>query len=119
MSIKPEFINEIVSGNKCFEFRRVLFQRRDISTIVVYASSPISKVVGEFSFDDILTDHPDNIWQKTKEKSGITKSYFDSYFSGKDFANAIVINTFTAYDEPLSLSDINVKRAPQSFCYID
>lgn len=119
MSIKPEFVERIASGAKRFEFRRVLFRRADIDSIVVYASSPVSQVVGELSIQQILTDSPDKIWEKTRSYSGISKDYFDAYFGNKDVANAIAIDSYTPYSQRLSLSELDVKRAPQSFCYIE
>jgi predicted transcriptional regulator len=118
MSIKPEFVERIESGAKKYEFRRVLFRREDIDSIVVYASSPISKVVGELSIKQVLTDSPERIWEETHTYSGITKDYFDSYFSDRKVANAISIESYKSYSERLNLSALNVKRAPQSFCYI-
>jgi predicted transcriptional regulator len=46
LSIKPKFVEEIISGRKRFEFRRRIFKKK-ISTILVYSSSPIQKFVGE------------------------------------------------------------------------
>ena len=48
LSIKPEFANKIFNGTKKFEFRRTLFKKKEVKKIVVYASAPISKVIGEF-----------------------------------------------------------------------
>lgn len=118
MSIKPNFVQQIAMGNKKFEFRRVLFKRSDIDSIVVYASSPISKIVGEISFDKVLSDQPEQIWLETNKEAGISKSYFDDYFSGKNIAHAISITKFKKYDQPINLETLNVERAPQSFCYI-
>lgn len=119
MSIKPEFVEKIFHGDKKYEFRRVLFKRTDIESIVIYATHPVSKVVGEVTVASVLIDKPSKIWKKTREKSGISKEYFDAYFSGKKLANAIYIKHTSEYLTPISLSDINVRRAPQSFCYIN
>lgn len=83
LSIKPEFVEEIILGNKKFEYRKSIFKRKDISSIVVYATKPYGKVVGEFEIEDILVDNPYNIWKQTKEFSGISKSNFNEYFKGK------------------------------------
>lgn len=56
LSIKPEFVNEIMSGRKKFEYRKKVFKRKDITTIVVYATKPLGKVVGEFEVDEIIED---------------------------------------------------------------
>ena len=41
LSVKPKFAEAILAGDKTFEFRRLLFKRDDVRTIVLYASSPI------------------------------------------------------------------------------
>ncbi|MFP8645015.1 ASCH domain-containing protein [Priestia aryabhattai] len=119
LSIKPEFVEEIVLGKKRFEYRKSIFKRKDISSIVVYATKPYGKVVGEFKIENILIDKPENIWKKTKKYSGITKSYFNEYFQGKPKGFAIEIKEFKEYEIPLDLYefDSNLKVAPQSFCY--
>lgn len=120
LSIKPEFVNEILSGKKKFEYRKSIFKRDDVSTVVVYATKPYGKIVGEFEIEGILEDTPYRIWQKTKNYSGIKKSYFNQYFKGKKKGYAIKIKDFKSYEVPLDLSDIDksIKAAPQSFCYI-
>ncbi|MEC0329186.1 ASCH domain-containing protein [Paenibacillus macerans] len=120
LSIKPEFVKEILSGNKKFEYRKSIFKRDDVSTVVVYATKPYGKIVGEFEIEGILEDTPYQIWQKTKNYSGIKKSYFNQYFKGKKKGYAIKIKDFKSYEVPLELSDmdISIKAAPQSFCYI-
>lgn len=58
LSIKPEFVNEMVLGNKKFEYRKSIFKRADVTDVVVYATKPYGKVVGEFKIDRIIDDNP-------------------------------------------------------------
>ena len=51
LSVKPRFAEAILAGLKTFEFRRAIFRRTDIKTVVLYASSPTCKVVGEFTIE--------------------------------------------------------------------
>ena len=118
LSIKPEFVEKIFAGTKKYEFRKSLFKRDDISTIVIYASSPLKCVVGEFEIDMILSDKVDSVWEKTKEYSGITKEFYYSYFQNKKIANAIKIGKVIKYKKEKCLSDYKILQAPQSFCYI-
>ena len=53
LSIKPEYVAEIKAGRKCFEFRKTIFKEK-VEKVYIYASSPVSKVVGEFQPVDIL-----------------------------------------------------------------
>lgn len=119
LSIKPEFVEEIISGKKKYEYRKSIFKRNDVSSVVVYATKPYGKIVGEFEIGNILIDEPKNIWNQTKEFSGITRSYFNSYFEGRQKGYAIQIKGFKKYKNPLDLYefDKSLKAPPQSFCY--
>lgn len=117
LSIKPEFANKIFNGTKKYEFRRNIF-KEDIKTIIVYVSSPVQEVVGEFEIENILTDKVKKIWEITKDFSGITKQYYDEYFENKKEANAICIGKLKKYKKSKLLSDFGISYAPQSFVYI-
>lgn len=118
LSIKPEFAYRILDGTKKFEFRKTLFKRRDIERIIIYASSPVQAVLGEFTIAKILTNDVENIWEETKYGAGITKEYYQEYFSSKDTANAIEVGKCKRYGKPKKLSDFNLSYAPQSFAYV-
>ena len=114
LSIKPEYVAEIKAGRKGFEFRKTIVKEK-VEKVYIYASSPVSKVVGEFQPVDILVGAPVDIWEKTKSQSGITKAFYDEYFNGKPVAYAIVIQNLKIYDIPKELPF----HAPQSFRYIN
>lgn len=119
LSIKPEYADKILSGEKKFEFRKSIFKREGIQTVVIYATMPVGKVIGEFEIKNILSDEPESIWDRTCLLSGITKNFFDSYFSERSRAYAIEVKSVKKYDTPQNLSDIRLGlKAPQSFAYI-
>lgn len=60
LSIKPEFVKEIFNGNKKFEYRKAIFKNKDVKTIVIYATMPVGKIVGEFDIDYIIEKHPND-----------------------------------------------------------
>lgn len=118
LSIKPEFAEKIFNGSKRFEFRRSIFKRNHIKTIIVYASSPMQRVIGEFEIDHILFDEIKNLWQKTHEHAGIEEEYFFNYFSKKKQGYAIAIKETRIYNKPLSLKENFNMLPPQSFAYL-
>ncbi|CAH8281338.1 putative transcriptional regulator [Mariniflexile fucanivorans] len=119
LSIKPEFAFKIFEGEKKFEFRKVIFKNPSVKTVVVYASSPVQQVIGEFEIDDILSSSPSEIWELTKKYSGISEIYFHEYFENKLVAHAIKIKNTKKYKKPLSLKeDFNV-LPPQSYMYLN
>ena len=118
LSIKPEYAEKILSGVKKYEFRKVIF-KKDIDTVVIYATKPVGMVIGEFKVDDILRDQPHELWEKTKKYSGVTQSFFDQYFDGRTLAFAIQVKNPFRYHKPFDLKKFLPKGiAPQSFCYI-
>ena len=118
LSIKPEHVNKIFAGTKKYEFRKSLFRKRDVKSVIIYASSPIKRIVGEFEIDYIISDDVNIVWKKTKKHSGITETFYNSYFYKRTIANAIRIGNLIKYETPKSLSDFNIRQAPQSFCYV-
>lgn len=120
LSVKPRFAEAILAGKKTFEFRRALFRRTDIRTVVLYASSPVRRVVGEFHLEDVLTFALDELWEITCPGGGIERSYFDQYFAGRTTGHALKVRRPQRYRRPLHLcDDLGVDRAPQSFMYLE
>lgn len=119
LSIKPEFAFRIFAGTKKYEFRRSIFKRRDIRKAVVYASSPIKKVIGEFIIEDVLCDDIETIWRETELSSGIERAYYMEYFRNKERAYAIKIRGAVLYKEARDLSYYHIDFVPQSFAYVE
>ena len=118
LSIKPEFAFKIFEGTKKFEFRRVLFKNKDVRNIVVYASAPISKVIGEFEIDSIFQQDLNTLWSQTSEFSGITQDYYIDYFEGKEVGYAIKVKNPKMYKNRLCIRESFGLNPPQSFAYI-
>ena len=117
LSIKPEFANKIFDGSKKFEFRKSIFKNENIKTILVYSSSPVQKVIGEFQIEKILKHDLVTLWKLTKEYSGISEEYFYEYFAEKDHGFAIKIKSKTKYRIPKCLKEDFNLSPPQSFAY--
>ncbi len=118
LSIKPEFAYKIFEGKKKFEFRKVIFKNPNVKTVVVYASSPVQRVIGEFEIEIILSSDPAEIWRLTKKYSGISEDYFNEYFAERDIAHAIKIKNIKKYKKPLHLKDNFNVVPPQSYLYL-
>lgn len=118
LSIKPQYAELIFKGVKKFEFRRTIFKNADVKTVVVYASSPIQKVIGEFQIEEILNSDLESLWRKTKQYAGIEEDFFYEYFINKEKGFAIKINSPKKYKKALCLKgDFNL-LPPQSFLYL-
>lgn len=120
ISIRPEFVEEIRSGRKRYEYRKTIFRDADVRRAVIYETMPVGRVVGEFRIDDVLCMDVDELWERTKEHSGISEEFFRSYFRGKEKGYAIEIGSPRFYGASISLKDIPdaPRKPPQSFGYI-
>lgn len=118
LSIKPKFAEKIFNGTKKYEFRKSIFKNTNVRTVVVYVSTPVRKVIGEFTIEEILHDDIEAIWNTTALFSGITRDYYLSYFSNREKAFAIKIGKVFRYQQARDLSDFHLKFAPQSFVYL-
>jgi len=117
ISIKPAYVDKILCGEKKYEYRKVV-ARKDISSIIIYETTPIKRVVAEAEILDIIMLPPERLWEETYYSSGISKSFFDVYFSGCDVAYAYKLGLITVFENKKNLSDYGIKCAPQSFVYV-
>ena len=120
LSIKPQYVDKIVSGEKKYEFRKTIFKRKQVDAIVVYSSGKVGKLIGEIKFTTILSDTPLNIWNITKEKAGLSNGDFFDYFRNKEIAHAIKIESFEPYSHAISIQEkYPGVNPPQSFVYVE
>lgn len=118
LSINPPYVEKIFSGEKKFEYRRAIFKDNSVDTVVIYSTSPIKKVVGEFKIKKIHCDTPKKLWENTYPYTGINKVDFFNYFKDRNLGYALEIGDITKYETPKTLSELGVKSAPQSFIYL-
>lgn len=120
LSIKPKYANTILNGEKKYEFRKVIFKKKNVERVYIYSSSPVKKIVGSFIVGEIIEDHPERIWKKCQNKSGIAKEDFFSYFNGSEKGYAIKIVNLEPMKEPIDPRKIFQDFVPpQSFCYLN
>ena len=118
ISINPEHVQNILNGSKKFEYRTKA-AKSDVEKIIIYETTPIKRIVAEAEIVEVLMMEPEKLWDKTKDQSGITKKFFDSYFSGREVAYAYKLGKVKRYEEPKTLQEFGLKCAPQSFAYVN
>ena len=117
VSINPEYVEKILSGEKKFEYRTRV-AKQQVDTLIIYATKPIMKVVAEVEILGVIATSPEELWNQTKNQSGITKSFFNTYFKDKQIAYAYRLGEVKVYETPKSLLDFGLRSAPQSFAYV-
>lgn len=117
LSIKPEYVDRILSGEKKYEYRKRL-ATDDVETIIIYATFPVMRIVGEVKVDRKIEMAPSPLWENTKKESGISRKKYREYFKGSKKACAYRLSQVTKYKKTKMLNDIGIKQAPQSFVYL-
>ena len=118
LSIKPGFALKILNGSKKYEYRRTIFNNHEVSIVIIYASDPIRRIIGEFEIEDILHDELQVLWIKTKNHAGISEKRFFEYFANKSKGYAIKVKETRMYNAPLPLNSFMLSSPPQSFMYL-
>lgn len=120
MSIKPKFVDKILSGEKRYEYRKKIWaDKYDVAEVFIYSSNPVKKVVGSFQPGEIITGTPQEVWLKTALKGGITHTEFFDYFRGKDVAYAIEVWGVSTPKEPVPIENFDIKSPPQNFLFLN
>lgn len=119
LSINPEYVEKIFSGTKKYEYRRSIFKNKEVKTILIYSTSPVKKIVGEFSIEKIIEGTPNELWNLSPNNTGISKEKFENYFSKKEKGYAIKIGRIKKYKQPKLLEEFSIKLPPQSFLYLN
>jgi predicted transcriptional regulator len=119
ISIHPEHVEKILSGEKRFEFRKKI-PTDTIRRMVIYSTSPVMKVVAVAEIDSTITAKPESVWRRTRHASGITKQRFTKYFDNRDIAHALSIGSVRELANPIPLSTLCCTFVPpQSYRFID
>ena len=116
LSIYPEYVKKILSGEKRFEFRRAMPTQK-ISHIVIYATAPEKRIAAIAEVETILQASPHSLWEKTKYASGISRTAFRKYFNGRKQAFAFKLGQ--VWEMPRDAFLPPSFLPPQSFLYID
>ncbi len=120
LSIKPEYVSRIFSGEKRFEFRKCIFRDSSVHEVYIYATSPVKMIVGTFGIKDIHEEAPSQIWKDTYQFAGIEEDAFFTYFQGREKAYAIEIEDVREFSSPIDpRKKIDNFVPPQSFAYFD
>ena len=118
LSIHPRFAQLIMNGKKRAEFRKRNF-RENVSHVVVYATSPVRKILGYFEVSYIDEDLPKRLWDRYRKVGGIQRREFQEYYASTACGVAIGIGQICPLAEPIPLSNLDDSiSVPQNFAYI-
>ena len=121
MSIKPKYAQMVFRGSKIIEVRKRFSNKWIGSRVVLYASQPVSALVGEARISSVVCGKPDDIWSKFEAMIGCSWKEFAEYVSSATTISAIELTDIIPYRAPVPLAQVSHLldedlRPPQSYC---
>ncbi|CCO47126.1 hypothetical protein VIBNISOn1_230025 [Vibrio nigripulchritudo SOn1] len=93
ISLKPKWVSLVLEQRKTIELRKSFAKElRNDTLALIYASSPISAIVGTVTIEKATEGEIDYIWNKYGEESQVSKQEFMRYFHKKNKAIALHLN---------------------------
>ena len=116
LSLKPEWWEMIRNNEKTLEIRKSRPMDVELPVrVIVYVTKPVGKIVGEFLSAHFLRRSSVG---GLAARSRVPLQDLIAYADGGDVF-AWTIDDVVEYETPLSLSELGVKRAPQSWMYVE
>ncbi|MDC6362153.1 MULTISPECIES: ASCH domain-containing protein [Flavobacteriaceae] len=123
MSIKPNFAQKIIEGEKIVEIRKKFNERWINSYVTLYASSPIKAILGYAKVKEVKCLSPKEVWIQYGGLIGCSKLEYDGYVEKSEKIYAIHFEDIKPYSKPIYTSQLSniVNRklnVPQSYSEI-
>ena len=120
ISIRPCFVEKILSGEKKLEFRRS-WAAQPVDVLVIYSSAPTQRIVAAANIVGVTEGSPTALWELAKKKGGgVTRQLIYDYFEGKKTGFAIEIADVLEFERPVDPKKVFKDfMPPQSFRYLD
>ena len=118
LSVFPEYVDRILSGEKRFEFRKHI-PVEVVDHIVFYATAPVAKILCIAKVDSIISGTPSSLWNTTALFTGVDKNFYNLYYKNVKTAYAYKLGEIYSLETPLSLHDEKIRTSPpQTFRYL-
>jgi len=122
LSIKPEFAEKILTGEKRVELRRTRPKIEPGDLILLYATAPWKRVTGYCTVECVMHGRPAHLWPEVRDRCAIKRSHYDAYFCGATTAFGIEVSNPHRFEDDLGLADLKDRcpdfRVPQSYRYV-
>lgn len=106
ISIKPRFVERMVSGTKGVEIRRRRMRVAEGDRLWIYSSSPASRVEAVTTVRSITYGGVLELWPRVSALADISVQEYEKYLAGSNSVCAIYLGEVEKLSSPLSLTEI-------------
>lgn len=121
ISIKPKYVDLILSGLKRVELRKRIGNEFIVGTrIFIYSSSPVKMIVGAAVISDVSRGLPSDLKGSLLNDAKISVEEYDAYFKGCSEVYGVWLKDVTVLRQGVPLEFIRRVGMvpPQSYSYI-
>lgn len=121
ISIHPNHVTKILSGEKRLEFRRK-WATKPVERLLIYSTAPSSRLVAVVRVRQIITGSPTALWKHAQEiGGGISRRKLLEYLEGVKSAFALELHEVCKLGDGVAPSVVFGQsfQAPQSFRYLN
>lgn len=110
ISVKPKWAKLIMSGEKKVELRKSFSKSVPLgSTAIIYASAPMSAIIGTIKLKKIDVDKLESLWNEYAIWTMATRDEFFDYFKGKETGVALIV------EQPIKQHEKSLKELRKNY----
>jgi predicted transcriptional regulator len=121
ISIHPNYVEKILSGDKRLEFRRS-WAASPVRFIVIYATAPVQRIVAITELGKVTRGTKTQLWELGRSSGGgISRRKLYAYMEGKKQGVALELLHTRKFAEEIQPQTLfgDAFRPPQSFRYLN
>ena len=111
IAIHERHADAILNGKKTHELRRRLRSVSEGDRVYLYATAPVSAVVGWFVVRSVSRNAPDSMWAEVGAGFAISETEFDAYTSGAAEVTALEVAEPSRLRRPAAVPEL-IEIAP-------
>lgn len=103
ISLKPQYVDLILSGEKTVELRNRVIRMEPGTVIWIYATKPVGGIVALAELDSVVHDTPAEIWVRFEREMCIDRAHFDSYINNRESVSALILSSVRRLQQSVTL----------------
>lgn len=111
--LHPQYWDMCRDGSKIWVLREDTISPRCVDGLVIYATAPVSRIVGDVDLVRTHVGYVDDVWEVVKTGCGITRDQYDLYYQDQETAIAYRLGNVWEYSPSL-----DARYAPQGYKYL-
>jgi len=122
LSIKPEYMKLILTGEKSIELRKCKPSISDEGAVIaLYCTYPVKAIVGFCLLSELIEDEPCSFWNKFSKFLGVNKETYKNYYTNSNRAIGLRLNSIYKLKREMPLNEIKKELPdfypPQTYKY--